>query len=102
MSCPAVVNAIGCERVLDNLPTSFSSAFAKAEVNNFTSSDGEVAGWTKSAGKGAGNVAFVSFRNAGHMVRLALRMASNRADAWIGAARRSRGGVDHVFAVVEE
>jgi cathepsin A (carboxypeptidase C) len=37
-------------------------------VRNFTDVNGRVAGWTKSAGKGAGNVAFVSFHHAGHMV----------------------------------
>jgi cathepsin A (carboxypeptidase C) len=63
-----VVNYIGCSQVLDNLVTTYSTEYASAQVKNFTSSTGEVAGWTKSAGKGAGNVAFVGFYNAGHMV----------------------------------
>jgi cathepsin A (carboxypeptidase C) len=63
-----VVNFIGCSRMVENLATSYSVDYAKAPVNNFTSSTGEVAGWTKATGEGAGNVAFVSFRNAGHMV----------------------------------
>ena len=65
-----VVNEVGCSRVVDSLPTTFSATYAAATKNNFTDSDGNVAGWTKSAGKGAGNVAFVSFVNAGHMVRI--------------------------------
>ncbi|OCF31325.1 cathepsin A (carboxypeptidase C) [Kwoniella heveanensis BCC8398] len=63
-----LVNAIGCARVVDNLETSHSSEYAKADKKKFKTSEGDVAGWTKSAGKGAGNVAFVGFRNAGHMV----------------------------------
>ncbi|KAK4685115.1 cathepsin A (carboxypeptidase C), partial [Tremellales sp. Uapishka_1] len=63
-----MVNSIGCLRVLDNLPTEYSLEFAQAKDEKFKSHNGTVAGWTKSAGKGAGNVAFVSFRNAGHMV----------------------------------
>ena len=50
------------------LETNYLKEFTAAKVNNFTSSDGVVTGMTKSAGKGAGNVAFVSFHEAGHMV----------------------------------
>ena len=57
---------------MDELPTSFSAPYAKSKVANFTDSEGNVAGWTKSAGNGAGNIAFVAFSNAGHMVRLTL------------------------------
>ncbi|WVR09210.1 hypothetical protein IAU60_006272 [Kwoniella sp. DSM 27419] len=63
-----LVNAIGCARVVDGLETSYAKEYAKADKKKFKDSDGEVAGWTKSAGKGAGNIAFVGFRNAGHMV----------------------------------
>lgn len=63
-----VVNFIGCSRVVDKLETSYSKSYAAAPTHNFTASDGTVSGWTKSAGKGAGNVAFVAFANAGHMV----------------------------------
>ncbi|EIW66926.1 cathepsin A (carboxypeptidase C) [Tremella mesenterica] len=63
-----LVNSIGCESVLANLETSYAAAYNSAKVNNFTDSDGEVVGWTKAAGDGSGNVAFVSFHNAGHMV----------------------------------
>lgn len=63
-----VVNSIGCARVLDNLESKYASTYEHASVQNFTDVNGRVAGWTKSAGKGAGNVAFVSFHNAGHMV----------------------------------
>lgn len=63
-----MVNYIGCSRVVDNLESKYLSAYKAATVSNFTGSDGKVAGWTKKAGKGAGNVAFVAFNNAGHMV----------------------------------
>jgi cathepsin A (carboxypeptidase C) len=63
-----VVNFIGCSRVVDNLQTKYLADYQAATVSNFTGSDGKVAGWTKKAGKGAGNVAFVAFNNAGHMV----------------------------------
>lgn len=64
----AIVNFIGCSRVLDVLPTDYSAAYASASLTNFTDDEGAVVGYTKSAGKGAGNVAWVSFFNAGHMV----------------------------------
>ncbi|WWC91365.1 uncharacterized protein L201_006308 [Kwoniella dendrophila CBS 6074] len=63
-----LVNAIGCSRVADNLETKYSKLYAKAEKKVFFDSNNATAGWTKSAGKGAGNLAFVGFRNAGHMV----------------------------------
>lgn len=66
-----VVNYIGCASVLDNLQTSYLASYLAAPFVNFTSPDGEVSGYTKSAskdGKGSGNVAFVAFHNAGHMV----------------------------------
>lgn len=63
-----VVNFIGCQRVLENLQTSYSGQYMKAVMSNFTDDNGDVAGFTKSVGKGAGNVAYVSFMNAGHMV----------------------------------
>ncbi|KAK6904545.1 hypothetical protein I203_105360 [Kwoniella mangroviensis CBS 8507] len=63
-----LVNAIGCSRVVDNLETKYSSAYAKAHKKVFVDAKNVTAGWTKSAGEGAGNLAFVSFRNAGHMV----------------------------------
>jgi cathepsin A (carboxypeptidase C) len=63
-----VVNYIGCSQVLDNLATTYSTEYATAQVKNFTTDGGDVSGWTKSAGKGAGNVAYVAFYNAGHMV----------------------------------
>lgn len=66
--CCTVVNFIGCARVVDALETSYSKEYAHASVHNFTASDGSLSGWTKSAGKGAGNLAFVAFANAGHMV----------------------------------
>lgn len=79
----SVVNYIGCASVLDNLQTGYLASYLAAPVVNFTSPDGEVFGYTKSAskdGKGSGNVAFVAFHNAGHMVphddpEAALRMA---------------------------
>ncbi|KAI9636529.1 Alpha/Beta hydrolase protein [Dioszegia hungarica] len=63
-----LVNFIGCSRVLDTLVTSYQNAYLAAPTHNFTASDGKVSGWTKKAGDGAGNVAFVAFANAGHMV----------------------------------
>ena len=76
----AVVNYIGCSRVADNLESKYLSTYLAASVNNFTAADGKISGWTKKAGKGAGNVAFVSFHNAGHMVSLAMAGPS-KADA---------------------
>ncbi|XAO25236.1 hypothetical protein I312_104051 [Cryptococcus bacillisporus CA1280] len=78
-----LVNYIGCASVLDNLQTGYLASYLAAPVVNFTSPDGEVFGYTKSAskdGKGSGNVAFVAFHDAGHMVphddpEAALRMA---------------------------
>ncbi|WWC64204.1 uncharacterized protein I303_106812 [Kwoniella dejecticola CBS 10117] len=63
-----LVNAIGCSRVVDNLETKYSATYAKASKKKFVNSDDKVSGWTKAAGKGAGNLAFVAFANAGHMV----------------------------------
>jgi cathepsin A (carboxypeptidase C) len=65
-----ICNRIGNLKWLSALETDYLSEFTSARVNNFTSSDGHVTGFTKSAGKGSGNVAFVSFHEAGHMVRL--------------------------------
>ncbi|ORY29146.1 carboxypeptidase C [Naematelia encephala] len=59
-----LVNFLGCEAVLDNLKTSYSGAFAKASKKDFVTTEGDVAGWTRDAG----NVAFVAFHDAGHMV----------------------------------
>ena len=64
----SVVNFIGCSRVPSAIESKYASSYDAASVHNFTSSEGEVTGWTKSVGKGAGNLAFVSFHNAGHMV----------------------------------
>ena len=64
----SVVNYIGCSRVVDNLQMRYTADYASANVLNFTDLNGDVVGWTKKAGKGAGNVAFVAFENAGHMV----------------------------------
>ncbi|WWD21011.1 hypothetical protein CI109_105492 [Kwoniella shandongensis] len=59
-----MVNFIGCYRLLDNLPSTFSSAYQNAPNKTFVDLNGDVVGWTK----GINNLAFVSFRNAGHMV----------------------------------
>lgn len=72
----SVVNYIGCARVVDNLESKYASTYEHASVKNFTDVKGRVTGWTKSAGKGAGNIAFVSFHNAGHMVSFRLDEAS--------------------------
>lgn len=61
-------NWIGNLQWLSVLETNYLKDFTSAKINNFTSSDGVVTGMTKSAGKGSGNVAFVSFHEAGHMV----------------------------------
>ncbi len=82
-----MVNEVGCSRVVDNLPSTFSTTYSTADKKNFTDSDGNVAGWTKAAGKGAGNVAFVSFANAGHMVGLPVGKRFPQADDGLGTAR---------------
>jgi len=63
-----IINAWGTQQTLEALETSYQSAYLASPRQNFTDTDGKVVGWTQAAGKGAGNVAFVSFRNAGHMV----------------------------------
>nr|ODN88617.1 cathepsin A (carboxypeptidase C) [Cryptococcus depauperatus CBS 7841] len=67
-----IVNYLGCASVLDNLQTSYLSSYLSASVQNFTAPNGKTIGYTKSAGgkkgKTAGNVAYVAFANAGHMV----------------------------------
>ncbi|ODN74761.1 hypothetical protein L202_07082 [Cryptococcus amylolentus CBS 6039] len=64
-----LVNFIGCAAVLDNLPSTYQAAYLSSPIANFTSPSGDVFGYTKSSGgKGSGNVAFVAFANAGHMV----------------------------------
>jgi hypothetical protein len=64
-----VINAWGTQQTLEALETSYQAAYLSSPRTNFTDTEGKVVGWTQAAGKGAGNVAFVSFRNAGHMVR---------------------------------
>ncbi|KAK8843460.1 hypothetical protein IAR55_007117 [Kwoniella newhampshirensis] len=65
-----MVNTIGVSRVLDQLASSSSYAaeYNRAEKKDFYDVKGEVVGSTKKVGKGAGNLAFTSFKNAGHMV----------------------------------
>ena len=75
-----MVNEVGCSRVVENLPTIFSATYATAAKKNFTDSEGNVAGWTKAAGRGAGNVAFVSFAHAGHMLGRTVLDKTERAD----------------------
>jgi cathepsin A (carboxypeptidase C) len=73
-----VINAWGTQQTLEHLQTTYQAAYLSSPRQNFTDTDGKVVGWTQSAGKGAGNVAFVSFRNAGHMVRLSLCAQKSR------------------------
>lgn len=63
-----MVNAIGVESVMANLPTAYSAAYGIAKIHNFTDSEGEHVGWFKEALDHKGRVSFVSFHNAGHMV----------------------------------
>jgi cathepsin A (carboxypeptidase C) len=63
-----VVNSIGVEKVMANLPTTYTAAYNTAKVNNFTDSEGSLVGWVKETSDNKGRVSFVSFHNAGHMV----------------------------------
>nr|XP_031862251.1 uncharacterized protein CI109_002216 [Kwoniella shandongensis]KAA5529323.1 hypothetical protein CI109_002216 [Kwoniella shandongensis] len=65
-----VVNFLGVARVLDDLAesTKFAADYKKAAKKEFFDHKGKAVGETKKAGKGAGNLAFTSFKNAGHMV----------------------------------
>ena len=67
-----MVNAIGVESVMANLPTAYSAAYGTAKIHKFTDSEGEHVGWFKEALDHKGRVSFVSFHNAGHMVRVFL------------------------------
>lgn len=70
-------NAIGNERWVTELETSYKEEFAKsngtwfvkqAEKQHTSSKDPkQLGGWFKKAGKGAGNVAFVKAKDSGHM-----------------------------------
>lgn len=64
-----LVNSIGVESVMANLETSYNKAYIGAKSHNFTDSEGSVVGWTKETSDDKGRVTFVSFHNAGHMVR---------------------------------
>jgi len=55
---------------LAHLPTAYSADYSKAKIQNFTDSEGDYVGWFKEAADKHGRVSFVSFHNAGHMVRL--------------------------------
>ena len=63
----------------------YTTDYVSAKVHNFTDLNGDVVGWTKKAGKGAGNVAFVAFENAGHMV--SKRRGMYGSPAPVGASR---------------
>jgi carboxypeptidase C (cathepsin A) len=64
-----VVNSIGVESVMANLPTMYTAAYNDAKIHNFTDSEGGHVGWFKETQDHKGRVSFVSFHNAGHMVR---------------------------------
>lgn len=61
-------NAVGNKAWLTELETSYQPEFANATDAPWTV-DGRDAGYVKQAGSGAGNVAYVLVKDAGHMVR---------------------------------
>lgn len=57
---------------MDVLPTKFNKEFLNSTATPFIDSDKKEIGYVRSAGKGAGNVAYMAIYEAGHMVRPAL------------------------------
>ena len=55
-----------------HLPTAYAADYNKAKITNFTDSEGDYVGWFKETADKNGRVSFVSFHNAGHMVRVFL------------------------------
>ena len=61
---------IGNEQWMDVLPTKYNKEFLHSTATPFIDSDKKEIGYVRSAGKGAGNVAYMAIYEAGHMVRL--------------------------------
>ncbi|KAJ9103145.1 hypothetical protein QFC21_002567 [Naganishia friedmannii] len=61
-------NYIGNEQWVDVLPTKYNEEFMNSTATPFIDSDKKETGYVRSAGKGAGNVAFMAIYDAGHMV----------------------------------
>ncbi|GHJ88906.1 hypothetical protein NliqN6_5308 [Naganishia liquefaciens] len=61
-------NFIGNEQWMDVLPTKYLNEFLNSTATPFIDSDKRNAGYVRSAGKGAGNVAYMAVYEAGHMV----------------------------------
>lgn len=57
---------------MDVLPTKYLNEFLNSTATPFIDSDKRNAGYVRSAGKGAGNVAYMAIYEAGHMVSMRL------------------------------
>jgi carboxypeptidase C (cathepsin A) len=55
---------------VDKLETTYQAAFLNSTAIPFVSDDKKEAGYVRSAGHGAGNIAFMAIYEAGHMVSL--------------------------------
>jgi carboxypeptidase C (cathepsin A) len=53
---------------VDKLETTYQAAFLNSTATPFISSNKTEAGYVRSAGHGAGNIAFMAIYEAGHMV----------------------------------
>jgi carboxypeptidase C (cathepsin A) len=53
---------------MDVLPTKYNKEFLNSTATPFIDSDKKEIGYVRSAGKGAGNVAYMAIYEAGHMV----------------------------------
>ena len=65
---PDIFAVIGNEQWMDVLPTKYLNEFLNSTATPFIDSDKRNAGYVRSAGKGAGNVAYMAVYEAGHMV----------------------------------
>lgn len=69
---------------LNDLETSFQPAFLNSTARPVISTDNTEVGYVRSAGQGAGNVAFMAIYEAGHMVPLDQPLAAlNMFERWL-------------------
>lgn len=85
-------NFIGNEHWVDALETSFQSAFLNSSATPLIDTDKNEVGYVRSAGKGAGNVAFVAIYEAGHMVPQDQPLAAlNMFERWLDNKPLAKG-----------
>jgi carboxypeptidase C (cathepsin A) len=62
--------SVHLQQWVDKLETTYQAAFLNSTAIPFVSDDKKEAGYVRSAGHGAGNIAFMAIYEAGHMVSL--------------------------------